>query len=66
LHRRDDSIGQSIINSVEEYLKTKGITIMANSLKGTNRRGVSFDVETGYINLTIGDGMEKVFWAFKK
>ena len=65
LQRKDDSIGQNNISSVEEILRDKQIRIAARSLGGTERRCVTLDVETGYLNLSIGDSLEKLFWEFK-
>jgi len=65
LQRKDDSIGQNNISSVEEILRDKQIRIAARSLGGIERRCVSLDVETGCLNLSIGDSLEKLFWEFK-
>ncbi len=65
LQRKDDSIGQNNITSVEEILRDKQIRIAARSLGGTERRCVTLDVETGCLNLSIGDSLEKLFWEFK-
>ena len=65
LQRKDDSIGQNNISSVEEILRDKQNRIAARSLGGIERRCVTLDVETGCLNLSIGDNLEKLFWEFK-
>ena len=65
LQRKDDSIGQNNISSVEEMLRDKQIRIAARSLGGIERRCVTLDVETGCLNLSIGNSLEKLFWEFK-
>ncbi len=64
LESKDNDVGQLIIISVKEYLREKGIIIMAESLGGKNRRSVSLDNETGDVYFTIGDEAEKLLWKF--
>jgi len=64
LQKTDDCIGQNVIDSIEEILKNKEIKVVARSLGGTQRRSVSFDVETGNVHCSIGDGAEEFFWNF--
>jgi chemotaxis protein CheD len=64
LERKDNDIGQDIIASVKKLLKERGIKIIAESLGGIMRRGVSLNGETGYVYFTIGDEAEKLLWKF--
>ncbi len=64
LKRRNENIGQNIIDSVQENLNNRNIEILEKSLGGTKRRSISLDVETGCEYFTVGDGIEKVLWNF--
>jgi len=65
LQKADDNIGQNVIDSIEEILKNKEIKVVARSLGGAQRRGISFDVETGKVYCSIGDGTEEFLWNFR-
>jgi chemotaxis protein CheD len=62
LKDNDDTICRNNINSVKDYLGRKKIKIKAESLGGTERRSVAFDVAAGDIRYTEGDGDEKLLW----
>jgi len=65
LQKTDDNVWQNVIDSVEKTLISRNINVVARSLSGTQRRSVSFNVETGKVYCSIGDGAEEYFWNFK-
>jgi chemotaxis protein CheD len=62
LKKQDDTICKDNIESTTELLGKKHIPIRAAALGGTERKGVSLDVESGSIFYTEGDGKEKLLW----
>lgn len=66
LKKKDDTIGQDNIESTTELLQEKHIPIRATVLGGTERKGVSLDVENGTVFYTEGDGREKLLWKATK
>lgn len=62
LKKQDDTICKDNIESTMELLGKKHIPVRAAALGGTERKGVSLDVESGSIYYTEGDGKEKLLW----
>ncbi len=62
LKKQDDTICKDNIESTTELLEKKHIPVRAAALGGTERKGVSLDVESGSIFYTEGDGKEKLLW----
>ena len=62
LKKQDDTICKGNIESTTELLKKKHIPVRAAALGGTERKGVSLDVESGSIYYTEGDSREKLLW----
>jgi chemotaxis protein CheD len=63
LNKLDDIICNKNIQSIIKLLKMKNLTISAQSLGGTKRRAVRFDIETGNIFLKKGDSKEILLWT---
>jgi len=66
LERDDDTICRSNTESVRKILKNKKMDVNESVLGGTQRRGVSIDVENGEIRYTEGDGERKLLWKANK
>ena len=64
MNRKDDIIASNNIVSVNEHLLKRNIRIRARSVGGTERRSVSLNAKSGYVNYTIGDGAEKLLYHF--
>jgi len=64
LERADDTICSANINSVITLLREHAIKIQAQSLGGTQRRGVSFDVGSGNVFYSEGNSRNKFFYSF--
>ncbi|MFC1999645.1 chemotaxis protein CheD [Chloroflexota bacterium] len=62
LKRKDDTICQANISSVIELLKARGINIRAQAVGGTERRGVSLDVNRGTVHYVEEDEEKKLLW----
>ena len=62
LEKQDDTICKDNIESTTELLEKKHIPVRAAALGGTERKGVSLDVESGSIFYAEGDGKEKLLW----
>jgi len=62
LKKQDDTICKDNIESTADLLEKKRIPIRATVLGGTERKGVSLDVESGSICYTEGDDKEKLLW----
>lgn len=62
LEKQNDTICKSNIDSTIELLKEKHIAIATQVLGGTERKGVSLDVESSSIFYTEGDKKEKLLW----
>jgi len=65
LKRPDDTVGQNNLDSVIEILEKKRIKIQAQSVGGTNRRSVTFDIGKGTVFYTEGDEAERLLWVSK-
>lgn len=63
LQRPDDMTGKNNIDSIVELLRGRKLKIKAQSLGGTERRSVTFDVERGSIFYTVADEDEKLLWT---
>lgn len=59
LNRADDTICEDNIKSTLQLLREKGLKVRAQALGGTDRKGVSLDVERGTVSYTKGDGSER-------
>ena len=66
LKRENDTIGSDNLKSVSLLLKEKEIVVVANSVKGTDRKSVRFNIELGIIFYTKGDEPEKELFRLKK
>ena len=58
LNRADDTICKDNIESTMQFLSEKGLKVRARALGGTDRKGVSLDVECGIVSYTEGGGPE--------
>ncbi len=63
LKRENDTICRKNIQSVKELLIHKKLPISAESLGGTERRSVRFNVETGEVFIRINGSKEIVLWG---
>ena len=59
LNRADDTICKDNIESTMQILREKGLKVRARALGGTDRKGVSLDVECGTVSYTEGNGSER-------
>ncbi|MFA5119377.1 MAG: chemotaxis protein CheD [Candidatus Omnitrophota bacterium] len=64
LERTDDTICSANINSVTTLLREHAIRIQAQSLGGTQRRSVSFDVGSGNVFYSQGNSRHQFFYSF--
>lgn len=64
LKREGDMIGTDNLNSVSSLLKEKNIPILAQSVGGTNRKSVRFDIRHRIIYFTEGDSIEGILLDF--
>ena len=64
LQREDDTLCQTIVDSIIEILHKQNIKIKAKSVGGTERRSISLDVENGSIYYSVGDGIDKLLLCF--
>jgi chemotaxis protein CheD len=64
LERADDTICSANINSVTTLLREHAIKVQAQSLGGTQRRSVSFDVGSGNVFYSEGNSRHKFFYSF--
>jgi chemotaxis protein CheD len=62
LKKQDDSVCKNNIESITQLLKEKHIPVRAAVLGGTERKGISMDIESGSVYYTEGDREEKVLW----
>ncbi len=62
LQKEDDTVCQANIESVTQLLEKKNIPVKAAVLGGTERKGVSLDVQSGSVFYTEGNGTEKLLW----
>ena len=65
LKRRNDTIGNDNIKSVEEILKDIDIKVCTKSLGGTQRRTALFNIGESCVYYTKGDSKQKLLWNFK-
>ena len=63
--KRDDTICQENLASVEKILNEKGIKIRKRAVGGTARRTILFDIEKGSVHYTEGDSKEMLLWQKK-
>ncbi|MFW5755913.1 MAG: chemotaxis protein CheD [Tangfeifania sp.] len=66
LKRANDTIGAGNLASVKRLLKEYKIEVVAESVKGTERKTVRFDTGHGIIFYTKGDDPEKVLYRILK
>jgi chemotaxis protein CheD len=62
LHRPDDTICGSNVESALQLLEEKHLKVAAQAVGGTVRRSIFLDVERGIVSYTEGDGSEKQLW----
>jgi len=62
LKKQDDTVCKNNIESITQLLKEKNIPVRAAVLGGTERKGISLDIESGSIYYTEGDRGEKMLW----
>jgi len=55
LKKQDDTVCKNNIESITELLKEKNIPVRAAVLGGTERKGISLDIESGSAYYTEGD-----------
>jgi chemotaxis protein CheD len=65
LKREDDTICDSNISSINDYLTQKNIPVKASALGGVERRSVKFDIESRKVFITTGDGQEVLLHQFR-
>ncbi|MBF0521918.1 MAG: PAS domain S-box protein [Candidatus Omnitrophica bacterium] len=63
LKRSDDTTAKNNLDSVTELLRKKKIKIKAESVGGTTRRSVLFDIDKGNVFYTEGDEEERLLWS---
>ena len=64
LQKKDDSLVESIINSVIKTIEDLKIPIIASSLGGHERRSASLNISRGELFYTIGDSKNILLCAF--
>lgn len=64
LKREGDMIGNLNINSVKHMLELNKIPVLAQSVGGTNRKSVRFDIQQRIIYFTEGDFNENILFDF--
>lgn len=64
LNRKDDTICQANINSVQNILHEKNIRIKAKSVGGNERRSVLLELKTGNVYHSIGGKDDKLLRCF--
>lgn len=62
LKRADDAICHNNIFSVKKLMKNWSLFVSAESLGGTERRSVRFDVEKGEVYMTKANSKEWLLW----
>jgi chemotaxis protein CheD len=62
LNKKDDTICKDNIESVLELLEKKRLKVRAQSLGGTNRRNVFFDIGRGIVSCSEGNGGKVQLW----
>lgn len=65
LERPDDTICELNISSVTQAARRNGLMILARSLRGTSRRKIRFELESGSVYCAVGDEMEKLLWRWR-
>ncbi|MFW6309587.1 MAG: chemotaxis protein CheD [Prolixibacteraceae bacterium] len=64
LKRDGDMIGALNADAVNHLLSEKNIPVLAQSVGGTNRKSVRFNIEQRVIYYTEGDSKEKILFEF--
>ncbi len=59
LNRADDTVCKDNIETTLQFLREKGLKVRAQALGGTDRKGVSLDVERGIVFYSEADGSER-------
>ena len=62
LKKQDDTICKNNIDSITQLLKEQNIPVRAAVLGGTERKGISLEIESGSVYYTEGDREEKMLW----
>lgn len=62
LKKDDDTVCRQNIESTTRLLAERGVPVRAAVLGGTERKGVSMDLDSGTIFYTEGDGHEQLLW----
>jgi len=60
LDRDDETIGRDNLDSLSQIIRTKGLKLLAQSVGGTLRRSVRFEISGGNISYTVGDDPKKI------
>ncbi len=66
LQRIGDTICISNITAVTACIHDAGYTIAAQSIGGTDRRKIRFDIERGIVFCTVGDNPESILYHYGK
>lgn len=64
LKKADDTICDSNIHSITDYLKRKGIPVRRALLGGDDRRMACLYVREGRMTYTQGESQEKTLWQY--
>jgi chemotaxis protein CheD len=64
LERPHDTLCEENIHSVVHTLAGLGIALLAQDVGGVLRRSLTFDIDTGEVILTVGDGGPALLWHF--
>jgi chemotaxis protein CheD len=62
LKKQDDTICKNNIESITKLLKEKNISVRAAVLGGTERKGISVNIQDGSFYYTEGDAEQKLLW----
>ncbi|MBF0123260.1 MAG: PAS domain S-box protein [Candidatus Omnitrophica bacterium] len=66
LKRLEDTTAKNNLDSITEILREKKIRIRAESVGGTTRRSVTFDIAHATVFYTTGDEEERLLWASRE
>ena len=64
LRKENDNIANKLIVSIIEILKKKKLNVAKSSLGGYERRTATLNLNSGIVNFTVGDSLEKKLWKF--
>lgn len=66
LQDKDDRICVQLINSIKGILKTYNILVVAESLGGTSRRMIAFDIEDAAVYCAEGDAKSRLMYQWNR